>query len=542
MGKNFLKFIEQSKSSNITFFTNKKKYTKSSLNKEFRNTLINNYTFDKKNDSNAITEFSEVGRNCGDISFLEGKSSRVLLMKYPYRARYVCVKISLNPSFLLSLPGLLRRLFIGVKRLNSRIDIIHVGKLPLLKSSSYWIVIQNTNAMVPTQFSLSEEIGIKGFLDFLNKEIKDYVVVRFFEKLPELNRPDGDLDIMVKDHVWEKTKSYLLQNPGKLMIDMYGESTPASGSMLPYYPTHLANSILNESVEGPGNSKVPNVINYLHSFIYHCIYHKGYTSGLSSRFFKNKQVHLADNDYEGHIKRIAKLADVEITDLTMEGLDEYMKTVGWRPHIDTLMFIALTNSWLKKHLESINLEKEIGLSVIIIKNKGIIENKSQLIKEHIIKNNYKLLFEKTFTDSEVEKYSKILRGGNWTMGVNGDKNFLPRKILIIQDVTDYTKFLNIFNIKYNSIRTLKTKLRKQFDNTEESIIHATDNSAQAIEYMEEINLDSKFVKEIKKKKTPFEQGFYFYFKVPFYFIKFLFITIKSTFIKGVYGIVNLLLR
>ena len=55
--------------------------------------------------------------------------------------------------------------------------------------------------------------------------------------------------------------------------------------------------------------------------------------------------------------------------------------------------------------------------------------------------------------------------------------------MIIKDNTSTFKLLNYFGIKTNSIRLLKNKLREKIDKTNHSVIHATDNSTQAIEYI-----------------------------------------------------------
>ena len=94
-----------------------------------------------------------------------------------------------------------------------------------------------------------KKIGVQGFIEFLNLKIKDYVI-RFFEKLPNLNREGGDLDIVVSDEKWGLLKEFLFNNPGKILIDMYGVSKPSNGVMLPYYPPKIAKQIINNSVIG----------------------------------------------------------------------------------------------------------------------------------------------------------------------------------------------------------------------------------------------------------------------------------------------------
>ena len=87
----------------------------------------------------------------------------------------------------------------------------------------------------------------------------------------------------------------------------------------------IARQILKNSVIGPGGAKVPNNEDYLHSFIYHCVYHKGYTSGIKSVRENYKTRVPPDNDYTAHIYKLAKLNSVHFDQINLEMLDEYME-------------------------------------------------------------------------------------------------------------------------------------------------------------------------------------------------------------------------
>ena len=502
-------FVDELLIGNISFFL-EKNYSLPNFINEKNKGIVKNYTYSKRiKNADLIEDFSDISRLCGDVCFLEKKAMRCLTIGYPYRAKYVLFRPSFSFSFLISIPGFLRRLYVSAKRLNSKIFYLGVYKLKSSNSYSYWIVLKNTNSMVPTQFTLDEKIGISGLIKFLNSKIKDYVIVRFFEKLPNLHREGGDIDMIVSDDKWNILKDYLFDNPGTILIDMYGVSKPSNGVMLPYYPPKIARQILKNSVIGPGGAKVPNNEDYLHSFIYHCVYHKGYTSGIKSVRENYKTRVPPDNDYTAHIYKLAKLNSVHFDQINLEMLDEYMESKAWRPQTDTLSFIGLINPWLKKHIEESIMQEEIGLSVVILKKKFSSLYEINDIRQLIIKEDFLILDEFELVNDKLNKAIDVLRGGNWLSAVGGDAEYLPWYFMIIKDNTSRYKLLKYFNIKTNSIRLLKNKLRNKIDLGSHSLIHATDNTSQAIEYislMVENFSENKFLNLDKLKPKDILKG------------------------------------
>ena len=89
--------------------------------------------------------------------------------------------------------------------------------------------------------------------------------------------------------------------------------------------------------------------------------------------------------------------------------------------------------------------------------------------------------------------------------VDGDGEYLPEYFMIIKDNTSRFKLLNHFGVKTNSIRLLKNKL---LDNGNHSIIHATDNSSQVIEYIDLIIDKFNYDEILKNDKLSFKDIFY----------------------------------
>ena len=165
-------FVDELLIGNISFFL-EKNYSLPNFINEKNKGIVKNYTYSKRiKNADLIEDFSDISRLCGDVCFLEKKAMRCLTIGYPYRAKYVLFRPSFSFSFLISIPGFLRRLYVSAKRLNSKIFYLGVYKLKSSNSYRYLIVLKNTNTKFPTQIKLYEKIVIYGIIKFLKSKIK----------------------------------------------------------------------------------------------------------------------------------------------------------------------------------------------------------------------------------------------------------------------------------------------------------------------------------------------------------------------------------
>ena len=216
------------------------------------------------------TNLSDIFRINANEFFMDQKSRLCLISNYPNSAKYVNVKLSFDLIFFISLFGLARRLLNKTVKFN---------KLLILKNKNknrLWIQLQNNSNQTTNKvhFTLSEDIGIKKFLSFLNKSNVDYLITRFYEKLPNLYRPGGgDLDILVSDDGYKTITDFLNKNPGNIPVDIQRCSKSTGGANIPYFPPKLAKRMLLKKKKINNLFYAPNKLDYLLSFIYHCLYH-----------------------------------------------------------------------------------------------------------------------------------------------------------------------------------------------------------------------------------------------------------------------------
>ena len=171
------------------------------------------------------SSFFEIRKENADVCFLDHKAIKVLFARFSISSRYVLVRLAPRLSWLVALPGLIRHLLKG-GTLKFR------GFIKLKTGNTYrrWLVLENGEAASVSGTSLSSDVGVQGLLDHLNKEKVKYVVLRFFDNLPQLGRPGGDLDLLVLDDDKHKVKEFLENNNGEIRVEDRIEGDYSKGS------------------------------------------------------------------------------------------------------------------------------------------------------------------------------------------------------------------------------------------------------------------------------------------------------------------------
>jgi len=348
-----------------------------------------------------------------------------------------------------------------------------------------WIVLQRSAEHHSTTAFLSSKVGIRGLLEYLRKENAKYVVLRFYEKLPELYREGGDLDILIADEDEEKLREFIRKHPGTISVDIASVSSSAYGG-IPYYPPPLARKILDSAIEGPGGSRVPGPKEKFLSFAYHVLYHTGPAAGVPSSLPYVDVNRHPENDYAGMLAKMAEELGININ-TDMESLDDYLFKEGWRPMRDTLAIISSWNEWVRERFFSAQPVKEIGLGVFVVRKKLLEIGLFESVLGEIKKDNFTVIVSKVFDEDGQKRALLSLRGGNWAekIDLDRDKSLVPAAAVVALDLyAAHSKNNSSSHDGYGRLRALKEKLRKRFDDRGISLIHSTDNTHEAWEYVE----------------------------------------------------------
>ena len=101
--------------------------------------------------------------------------------------------------------GVLRRVLLGHLKIQGTV------KLKTINNSRVWLHLKTLQKRSGNDFYFSNEIGIKGMLNYLKDNKINYVIMRFYQKLPVLYTKGSDLDILVSNDDEEKLKNYLIR-------------------------------------------------------------------------------------------------------------------------------------------------------------------------------------------------------------------------------------------------------------------------------------------------------------------------------------------
>src|SRR5690554_1025291 len=175
----------------------------------------------------------------------------------------------------------------------------------------YWLLRYYIKPVKSPRVYIRKGIGRMRFLEILNKRKVEYVLLRWWENLPEI--PEGeDLDILVRDEHRDLMKDLVTfrDNGTGHKCDIYTLTGSNFGSHrgLPYFQFNLAKTLLQTRILYRG-AYVPSPQSYFASLAYHAVFHKGLGSGLSG--FGSKSAD-AEHEYPSILADQAKELDLNI--------------------------------------------------------------------------------------------------------------------------------------------------------------------------------------------------------------------------------------
>ena len=396
---------------------------------------------------NKYQNIQEISRGRSNLVFLDNEAIKGTIAGYPLDSQNVLVALDVPRYWLFLLIGILRRVILGHVKINS------IVRLKSEDNTRVWLYLSTLNKRSGNDFYFSDKIGVQGLLDYLKINKINYVVMRFYQKLPELYTKGSDIDILVSTQDEERLKDYLIRNPGDIKVDVWNESAP-SYSGISYFLPRLAKEILDSSIVGPGNSQIPGKKTALLSLIYHTLYHKGVNAGIISTTPGVISVEKPNNKYIIEILSLSKELKINVGH-TMEEMDSYLDSEGWKPKIDTLAKIAQWNEWVKiKHFDNIDDNRNF-ISVFILRDFAVSNNKVEGVKNLIKHEGFKII---TTTQLETKvrlDAIKHLRGGTWkdAMYKDNTKDLEPAYAMVIID--PYAKTHDRFVILKNNFLMIR---------------------------------------------------------------------------------------
>ena len=339
--------------------------------------------------------------------------------------------------------------------------------------------------------------GLENFYESLNAQSINYVILRWFEDLPEL-APGDDIDMLVADEDYERLQKIFTEQPGSIPCDIYSVSgiNNSSYNDMAYYPPHLAKQMLAESRLWEKIFRVPNATHYFLSLAYHAVYHKGPESGLQSKTVGVFPNGLPKHDFKNALQKLAADVGIKVSGFDMEGIENCLAEHGWRPPNDTLHMMARYNHWVKKRFpqQAVSAQaKDRDLCVFMIRNRAFELNFQDDIVAEIARRGFNVLEVKDFSEEESRRVGRLTRGGNWTEDtgvVTGGG--LPRRMVVAVDLNpiepdaetqqQYPSLTNQRMLEKLEIRKLMNA--RLYPVEKNNLIHATDCESEAWDYID----------------------------------------------------------
>lgn len=259
-------------------------------------------------------------------------------------------------------------------------------------------------------------ISRMGFFQALHERNVDYVLLRWWEDLPQI--PAGeDMDILIRDEHRELINDLVTfrKNKVDLKCDIYTIAGSMYGSHndIPYFQSNLAHALI-ETRELYRGAYVPSPLLHFASLAYHAIFHKGNGSGLKG--FEDSKPGL-EHDYPEILKNKASGLDLKI-EITVVGLYEWLKERKFVPAEDTLTKLVEVRPELSFLQQRLHSDVRGGdLLVFVLRERllkdGLLQDFTSFLEEEF---NFDLLDVQMLNARERDQCSREIRGGKWDKG------------------------------------------------------------------------------------------------------------------------------
>jgi len=190
------------------------------------------------------------------------------------------------------------------------------------------------------------EIGLEQFFRTLRERHIRYVVLRWFDELPQI-KPGGDVDLLIHDNDIEPIADLFVSQVRGVACDLFsvGGLRGSSYRGIPYLPPTQAIGVLDRATTFRDLILIPAPEDYFLSLAYHAVYQKGLRSGIPTSERGLQPEAQPRHDYAADLARLADEAGIDVR-ITMESLDDYLAERGWRPLPEMLPTLAERNAWI----------------------------------------------------------------------------------------------------------------------------------------------------------------------------------------------------
>ncbi len=365
----------------------------------------------------------------------------------------------------------------------------------------------------PPRCYLRKNLSVEQFFLTLKQRDVNYVVLRWFETLPDISEGE-DIDILIQDEHLIRLADLVNSRPTGQALDLYtcqGSYGRTFGGRA-YFPAWIAHGILSRRVWSNRIYAVPRPQDHLLSMLYHLLFHKREKAFTSDSELKPEL--LLGHDYRTVITTAAKKSGVSIQQHTAKHYFDVMRTFDYAPPLDYLRFWSHTDPWLGQFVpEKLPISQRGQMVVFIIRQRAIRRNKSEQILAEI-GLSFEILSVRRLDSAEARDIAMRVRGGNWSRGPFVIGGGYPAIVVVCFDyhpqevsVDVAKKFPNVTNEKLFIKHRLRAQLNKGLPFfLHSNDLHSCDDEQEALEFLSRFDL--KLAEEMKCACRERRQAYY----------------------------------
>lgn len=500
MDKKSKLLMANQKNKDIYYFLQDSGYTNSIYLKRKKDHFPQSFEYDTA---------EQLGQNNADVLIISGKAVREINTYRHYRqTAYILLEISHLYSLLTIFPGYLK---------NSKLKrISYIGTIESPLNQTYLVFKNLKRKKNATRKYISPELGIESFFKNLNQMNMNYVILRWFETLPNLLAGE-DIDILVANEDAEKLSKLMDQKIGTIPCDTY-TVTGIPGfdyKQISYFTPRFAKDILDSAIIWKDIYRIPNPEMHIDSMAYHALYHKGINSGLPSVYYPQKKLR-PEHDYESILLELTRNNNM-ILPISMERLHEHLISKGYQPPLDTLYRLSFENDWVARIIqkEMDTPIKEKNVTLFILREAALNFHLSDKIIHEIENEGFTIIEDYLLSEEEKITFSNNTRGGNWERGPYPESGGYAARVIIAIDLapiemnfTSRIQYPGLQNQRVMCKKNIRDKMNQQLTPEQTcNMLHSSDNDVEAWYYLnllfteKEIN---NIVEKIKREETTFQ--------------------------------------
>ena len=302
-----------------------------------------------------------------------------------------------------------------------------------LGSSPEWILDRLPSPKTVRRY-VDRKMGRDEFFNILNRRRIRYVVLRWFEDLPDWPSNE-DMDLLVHDDDLGKIDDLFVCYPRTIPCDIYSVTAISGWNNLPYYPPHIAELILRERVFWKELCYVPCREHHFLSLVYHVVFHKAEASGFPFAEDVGGVTAVSDHRYTETLSKLAHRLECPFRS-SLQEMYILLRDRGWIPPIGTFRKLAERSEWLRSVLtEEVHETYNGELMLFTVREWAVQNGWMGFIMDWLRtkRDMLEVIRVKELDKREQQLASKRIRGGTWGQGpypVSGGK---PSVFVVVYD-------------------------------------------------------------------------------------------------------------